>query len=124
MEKRCNPKLKGVAQHLRKHMTKEEKKIWYEFLKKLPVTVQRQKVIGNYIVDFYVAKKQLVIEIDGFQHGKEENREKDAERDAALKDSGISVLRITNYEINNYFESVCNRILKALELNQASNADE
>ena len=93
------------------------------FLKKLPITVHRQKVIGNYIVDFYIAEKQLVIEIDGFQHGKEENKEKDVTRDTVLKDSGISVLRITNYEINNDFESVCNRILKEIGMCQILNVD-
>ena len=115
MKKRCNPKLKGLAQHLRKRMTKEEKKLWYDFLKKLPITVHRQKVIGDYIVDFYIAEKQLAIELDGSQHGIEENKEKDAERDAVLKDSGITVLRIANYEINQYFESVCKRVLTQIE---------
>ena len=43
-------------------MTKEERRLWYEFLKQLPVTVNRQKVIGNYIVDFYCASARLVID--------------------------------------------------------------
>lgn len=100
---------------MRKRMTKEEKKLWYDFLKKLPITVHRQKVIGDYIVDFYIAEKQLAIELDGSQHGTEENKEKDAERDAVLKDSGITVLRIANYEINQYFESVCKKILAQIK---------
>lgn len=49
-------------------MTKEERHLWYDFLKGLPVTIHRQKVIGNYIVDFYCASSNLVIEIDGSQH--------------------------------------------------------
>ena len=45
-------------------MTDEEKHLWYDFLKKLPLTVNRQKNIGNYIVDFFIASKSLVIELD------------------------------------------------------------
>ena len=46
-------------------MTKEERHLWYDFLKKLPVTVNSQKVIGKYIVDFYIASSKLVVELDG-----------------------------------------------------------
>ena len=46
-------------------MTRHERKLWHEFLKGLPVTVNRQKVIGRYIVDFYCAQAKLVIELDG-----------------------------------------------------------
>lgn len=49
-------------------MTKEERRLWYDFLKNLSYTFNRQKVIGNYIVDFYCAKAKLVIEVDGAQH--------------------------------------------------------
>ena len=47
-----NPELRKNAQELRRGMTKEERRLWYDFLKQLPVTVNRQKVIGHYIVDF------------------------------------------------------------------------
>ena len=50
------------------HMTKQEKHLWYDFLKKLPITVNRQRNIGNYIVDFFIPSAKLVIEIDGAQH--------------------------------------------------------
>ena len=63
-----NKNLVPNAQKLRKNMTKEEKHIWYDFFKKLPVTVHRQKNIGEYIVDFYIPEKKAVIEIDGKQH--------------------------------------------------------
>ena len=66
-----NKKLVSTAQALRKRMTKEEKHLWYDFLKHLPVTVNRQKNIGNYIVDFFIAEKRVVIELDGSQHGME-----------------------------------------------------
>ena len=63
-----NPNLTNLSQNLRKNMTKEEKHLWYDFLKNLPITVNRQKVIGNYIVDFYCAKANIAIELDGSQH--------------------------------------------------------
>ena len=65
---RSNSKLTGYSQNLRKNMTKEEKHLWYDFLKKQPFTVHRQKVIGKYIVDFYIASYKTVIEVDGSQH--------------------------------------------------------
>jgi very-short-patch-repair endonuclease len=68
MNNKQNPNLTDYAQQLRREMTKEEKHLWYDFLKSLPVTIQRQKVIGKYIVDFYCASAKLVIEIDGSQH--------------------------------------------------------
>ena len=71
-----NKNLVTYSQSLRKNMTPEEKQIWYNFLKRLPYTVNRQKVIGNYIVDFYIAEKRTVIEIDGIQHKTEENEKK------------------------------------------------
>ncbi|OQB40166.1 MAG: hypothetical protein BWY04_01426 [candidate division CPR1 bacterium ADurb.Bin160] len=52
------------AKALRKNMTKAEKKLWYEYLKNLNVRVLRQRPIDEYIVDFYIASKKLVIEID------------------------------------------------------------
>ena len=55
MNKLHNPKLSGNAQRLRREMTKEERHLWYDFLKTLPVTVHRQKVLGPYIVDFHIA---------------------------------------------------------------------
>ena len=64
MNKTCNSKLTPNAKILRKNMTKEERHLWYDFLKLLPITVNRQKVVGNYIVDFYCAEAKLVIELD------------------------------------------------------------
>ena len=95
-------------------MTKEEKHLWYDFLKKLPVTVNRQKNIGNYIVDFFIASKRIVIEIDGGQHYEEKARQKDEQRDKDFADLGITVLRYTNADINKNFQGVCEDILKAL----------
>lgn len=92
-------------------MTKEERHLWYDFLKGLPVTVKRQKVIGSYIVDFYVASSKIVIELDGSQHYEDDGIKKDVERDMILKSFGIKVLRYSNLDINKNFESVCQDIL-------------
>ena len=93
-------------------MTKEERKLWYDFLKSLPVTVRRQMIIGPYIVDFYIASAKLVIELDGSQHYKEEGISTDQERDRFLAAQGIHVLRFSNYDVNQHFDGVCGEILK------------
>ena len=106
-----NPKLTANAKALRKNMTKEERHLWYDFLKSLPITVNRQKVIGNYIVDFYIATEKLVIELDGSQHYEDDGIENDIKRDLFLNDLGIKVLRYSNLDINQRFESICEDIL-------------
>ena len=111
MNKTNNPKLKPLAQELRRNMTKEERHLWYDFLKKLPITFNRQKVIGSYIVDFYSAEAKLVIELDGAQHYEEQSREKDIIRDAYLNSLGILVLRYTNIEFHKNFDGICKDIL-------------
>ncbi len=95
-------------------MTKEERHLWYDFLKSLPVTVNRQKVIGNYIVDFYCASSKLVIELDGSQHFMDEGLEYDRRRDAYLKSLGLTVVRYANSDINDNFDGVCEDILRRL----------
>ena len=112
MNKTNNSKLTDNAQSLRKNMTKEERHLWYDFLKTLPLTVNRHKVSGNYIVDFYIASSKIVIEIDGSQHYEDSGRENDTKRDAFLNDSGIKVLRYSNLDINQRFDSVCEDILQ------------
>ncbi len=112
-------KLINTAQTLRKNMTKEEKHLWYDFLKKLPVTVNRQKNIGSYIVDFYISEHRTVIVLDGVQHGDEEHAIKDTERDETLYKLGITVLRYTNRQIKQNFRGVCLDILKHLNLEES-----
>ena len=97
-------------------MTPEEKHLWYDFLKRLPMTVNRQKNIGNCIVDFFIASQRIVIEIDGIQHQLAENREADAKRDEDFQKLGIRVLRYSNVEINKQFNLVCDDILRHLGL--------
>ncbi len=109
-----NSSLTKNAQDLRKNMTKEERHLWYDFLKTLPVTFHRQKVIGNFIVDFYCASAKIAIEIDGSQHYTDEGIKKDKERDRILNSLDIKVLRYTNTEINKNFSGVCADILSHL----------
>lgn len=114
MEK--NAKLSGNARALRKNMTKEERHLWYDFLKQLPVMVHRQKVIGHYIVDFYIAERKLAIELDGSQHYERAGQDYDTVRDAYLREHGITVLRYSNADVNQCFASVCEDILNKLQL--------
>ena len=91
-------------------MTKEERKLWYEFLRLLPFKVHRQYVIENYIVDFYCASARIVIELDGSQHYEDTAIEADRERDNFLQEQGLTVLRYTNKQVNQEFDSVCKDI--------------
>ena len=109
-----NKMLKPNARKLRSEMTPEESHLWYDFLKKLPIHVYRQRMIGNYITDFYAASAKLVIEIDGAQHQMTENRESDAKRDAFFRSLGISVKRYSNRDVNRNFRAVCEDLLKTL----------
>ena len=111
-----NPELKNNAQKLRREMTKEERRLWYDFLKQLPVTVNRQKVIGRYIVDFYCASANLVIELDGSQHYESEGVTSDRERDHTLNQLGITVVRYSNDDVNRNFNGVCADLLRQLGL--------
>lgn len=111
-----NKKLVPLARALRKNMTKEEKRLWYDFLKKLPLNVRRQHNIYSYIVDFYIAEKKTVIEIDGKQHLANEHMESDRVRDKTLAELGIKVLRYSNKDINSNFYAVCMNILNELEI--------
>ena len=111
-----NKKLVSNARTLRKNMTPEEKHLWYDFLKRLPLNVRRQHNIGDYIVDFYIAEKKIVIELDGRQHLMREHQEADAERDAALATWGITVLRYSNNSIRKNFGVVAEDILSHLGL--------
>ena len=110
-----NPNLTTLAQQLRKNMTKEERHLWYDFLKELPVMVHRQKAIGPYVVDFYIAQANLVIELDGSQHFLPTGQKADAVRDAYLCSCGLTVLRYSNSDIQRNFSGVCQDILDHIE---------
>ena len=105
-----NRKLKTNAQMLRKSMTKEEAKLWYQFLCRYPNRFRRQYIIGDYITDFYCHKAKLVIELDGSQHYEPKEKEKDKIRTAYLESVGLKVIRFSNLDVNRNFSSVCETI--------------
>ncbi len=105
-----NKSLIAYAKDLRKNMTPWEIKLWNNFLRNYPVRFQRQKVIDNYIVDFYCAKARLVIELDGGGHYTEEQIQYDINRTKTLEKYGLKVLRVCNVEVDNNFYAVCTHI--------------
>ena len=98
------------ARKLRREMTPHERKLWYLFLRKYPIKIYKQRIIGNYIVDFYCAAARLVIEIDGSQHYETAREVSDAERTAFLESYGLIVLRFSNRDIDRNFRAVCEQI--------------
>ena len=110
MQSKHNKQLVPLAKQLRKEMTKEERHLWYDYLRRYPVKFLRQKVLGKYIADFYCAEAKLVIELDGSQHYENRGAESDAVRTAFLEGYGLHVLRIPNNEVNQNFRGVCEHI--------------
>ncbi len=115
MQSKHNKQLVPFAKQLRKEMTKEERHLWYDFLRKYPIRFSRQKVLGKYIVDFYSSQAKLVVELDGSQHYDEFGTQKDAERTAFLNDYGLKVIRIPHNEVNNNFSGVCEYIASVVK---------
>ena len=114
MQRKSNKELVPLAKQLRKDMTKEERHLWYDFLRTYPVRFLRQKVLGKYIVDFYCAEAKLVIELDGSQHFEDMNIAKDKERTNFLESYGLKVIRIPNNEVNSNFRGICEYIDSAV----------
>ena len=98
------------AQTLRKNMTKEERHLWYDFLKAYPIQFKRQYPIGNYIVDFYCYKARLVVELDGSQHCEPKAISYDQKRTQFLQQKGLYILRISNLDVMKNFDGVCQNI--------------
>ncbi|MBE6755971.1 MAG: endonuclease domain-containing protein [Ruminococcaceae bacterium] len=115
LDRKHNRNIVPIAKTLRKNMTKEEKHLWYDFLKTYPVRFSRQKVLGKYIADFYSASAKLVIEIDGSQHYDTVGMEKDEERTKYLEEYGLKIIRIPNNEVNQNFRGVCEYIDKIVK---------
>ena len=107
MDRKNNKELTEYARELRHNMTKEEKHLWYDFLKIYPERFLRQKILGKYIVDFYCSAAKLVIELDGSQHFEDKGIAYDKERTDYLEQYGLEVIRIPNNIINKNFEGVC-----------------
>ncbi len=115
MDRKHNVELTENARKLRKNMTKEENHLWYDFLKRYPLRFLRQKVIDNYIADFYCSKARLVVELDGSQHYESEGLTKDKIRTYNIEKRNIKVIRIPNNEIWNNFEGICQYIDKEVK---------
>ena len=109
-------KLKQFARDLRKNMTEAEKLLWSKVRRKQIKNLQfyRQRIIGNYIVDFYCSQAKLVIELDGEQHYNEIGKEKDEYRDSYLTGTGLKVLHFTNKDVFDNLDGVLQYIVKQL----------
>ena len=107
--------LRTRGRNLRKEMTKEERHLWYDFLKTQSRQWKRQFIFEPYIVDFYCPSAKLVVELDGGQHYEENALAYDAERTKVLQETyGLKVIRFTNLEINRQFQACCEAILKEI----------
>ena len=107
-------KLIKYARQLRREATRQEKRLWYDFLSKYPIRFQRQKPIGTYIGDFYCHTARLVVEIDGDQHGEPDAVSYDSQRTAFLEQQGLKVIRFTNQEVDTSLDAVCSQINQAV----------
>ena len=102
--------LRQRSQELRKQMTKEERHLWYDFLKTYPVQFKRQYSIGPYFADFYCYQAKLIVELDGSQHCEPNAIEYDRKRTAYLKKQGFLVLRFSNIDVIKQFCAVCETV--------------
>lgn len=113
-----SPHLKEKSKELRGQPTPAEKRFWNS-LRKMPfyetTVFNRQKPIGNYIVDFYCHRLRLVIEIDGDSHGQTQSQNKDSRRTEFLESQGLTVLRFTNQEVIENVEAVMVKIEEFIE---------
>ena len=110
-----NKKLKCLAKANRKNGNLSEVLLWNELKQsKTGVRFTKQKVIGDYIADFYCHEKNMVIEIDGSSH--DNKYEYDKERDEYMKSLGIHVLRITDKDVYQDMENVLIWIKHNLDL--------
>ena len=124
LPRKHNKWLVPFAKALRKDMTKEEKHLWYDFLRMYPIKFTRQKVLGEYIADFYSAEAGIVIELDGSQHYTPEAKEYDLIRTEFIEQYGIQVVRINNMEIFRNFEGVCRYIDKIVKCTMSNKEKE
>lgn len=99
-----NNKLLENARRLRREMTRQEKRLWYDFLQHYPMKVYKQRIIDNFIADFYCHKASLVIEIDRSQHYTDDGKAYDEKRTQILSKYGLTVLRFSNFDIDRNFE--------------------
>ena len=107
-------KINQYAKSMRRAMTPEERRLWYDFLSKHPYHFRRQQPCGGYIIDFYAPTLQFAIEVDGSQHFSQDEYARDAERTTYLRERGIHLLRLTNQQIRRDFAEVCSAIENAI----------
>ena len=110
-----NKKLTERAQELRKNMTKEERRLWYEYLHNYPFQFRRQVTVGNYILDFYCAAAKLAVELDGSLHYEPAVQAYDEKRTAYLSSIGVKVVRFSNLDILQNLQGVCQLIDAAVQ---------
>lgn len=103
------------ARALRRNLTPQERHLWYDFLRYYPVKFYKQRIIGEYIVDFYCASARLVIEVDGSQHYDPSEQQKDMQRTAYLESVGLAVVRYSNADVNVRFREVCEDIINKIQ---------
>ena len=103
-----NPNLKEKARKLRKAGNLSEVLFWNKVKNKqfLNLDFDRQKIIGNYIVDFYCASLHMAVELDGNSHFNTEAIQYDRIRDDYLKSLGIHVIRIWNSDVMGNIDGV------------------
>ena len=105
-----NKKLTSRAQKLRRNMTKEERRLWYEYLRGYKNQFRRQVTFGNYILDFYCSAAKLAVDLDGSQHYEAAGKNYDESRTAYLNGLGICVLRFSNTDVMGNLSGVCQKI--------------
>jgi very-short-patch-repair endonuclease len=96
-----NKNLKEFSRKLRNHSTLGEVLLWMQLRAGIVrgYTFNRQKPLGNYIVDFYCKPLKLVIEVDGGYHLLEKQRIKDRQRQEILESMGLNFLRFPDDEV-------------------------
>ena len=110
-----NNNLLDVAKLLRRNMTRHENHLWYDFLRNYPVKIYKQRIIENFVADFYCCSARLVIELDGSQHYTEQGENYDRKRSETLEKYGLYVLRFSNKDVDDNFEGVCYVIDKTIK---------
>ena len=105
----------NIARILRRNMTSQERHLWYDFLRDYPIKIYKQRIIADFIADFYCAQARLVIEIDGAYHYTPQGKSYDAARTEILEEYGLHVLRFSNRDIDEKFGGVCYMIDKTIK---------
>ncbi len=110
-----NKLLVSRTKDLRKAGNLAEVLFWKTFKnkKKLGFDIDRQVIIGQYIVDFFIPELGLVFEIDGSSH--DNKIEYDAERDAFMKDLQLQVVRISDLDVKHHLGDVYKLVIETIE---------